>query len=80
MEKIFHLRTTNHDEMIEITYDLENWIQEEGVINGILSVFPPYNSRDYSERKCRPRCKKRYAQAACRNISMASSGRQAYGR
>lgn len=38
MEKIFHLRTTKHDEMIEITDVLEDWIQETGVKDGILIV------------------------------------------
>lgn len=38
MEKLFHLRTTNHDEMIDITYELENWIREIGVEDGILVV------------------------------------------
>lgn len=38
MEKIFHLRTNKHDEMIEITHELENWIQEVGVKDGILVV------------------------------------------
>lgn len=38
MEKTFHLRTTEHDQMIDITDTLENWIQEMGVQNGILIV------------------------------------------
>lgn len=38
MEKTFHLRTNKHDEMIEITHELENWIQEVGVKDGILIV------------------------------------------
>lgn len=38
MEKIFHLRTTQHDEMIEITDVLEDWIQETGVKDGVLIV------------------------------------------
>lgn len=38
MEKIFHLRTTKHDEMIEITDVLEDWIQETGVKDGVLIV------------------------------------------
>lgn len=38
MEKTFHLRTREHDEMIEITKDLENWIQEIGIEGGIVIV------------------------------------------
>lgn len=38
MEKVFHLRTNHHDEMIDITFEIENWIQETGVKNGILVV------------------------------------------
>ena len=38
MEKTFHLRTTEHDQMIDITDTLESWITEEGVQNGILIV------------------------------------------
>jgi len=38
MEKLFQLRTNQHDEMLDITTDLENWIQETGVQNGILIV------------------------------------------
>ena len=38
MEKIFHLRTTQHDEMIEITDVLEDWIEETGVKDGVLIV------------------------------------------
>jgi len=38
MEKVFHLRTQSHDEMIDITYELENWIQETGVKSCILVV------------------------------------------
>lgn len=38
MEKTFHLRTNARDEMIEITRELETWITETGVQNGILIV------------------------------------------
>ena len=38
MEKTFHLRTTELDQMIDITDTLESWITEEGVQNGILIV------------------------------------------
>src|SRR5690606_19439070 len=38
MGKIFHVRTTKHDEMIDIKHALEDWIQETGVKDGILIV------------------------------------------
>ncbi|MFA1822214.1 secondary thiamine-phosphate synthase enzyme YjbQ [Virgibacillus oceani] len=38
MEKIFQLRTNKHSEMLDITSQLENWIQENGVKDGILIV------------------------------------------
>jgi len=38
MEKTFHLRTNLHDEMLDITFELENWIQETGIKDGILIV------------------------------------------
>lgn len=38
MEKIFHFQTNEHDEMIDITDELESWVQESGVKDGILIV------------------------------------------
>jgi conserved hypothetical protein TIGR00149 len=38
MDKLFHLRTTKHEEMIEITDMLESWVRETGVGDGILIV------------------------------------------
>jgi secondary thiamine-phosphate synthase enzyme len=38
MEKTFHLRTNAHNEMLDITAELENWMQETGVENGMLVV------------------------------------------
>jgi thiamine phosphate synthase YjbQ (UPF0047 family) len=32
MEKTFHLRTTEHDQMIDITDTLESWITEEAFL------------------------------------------------
>lgn len=38
MEKVFYLNTGNHSEMIDITSQIENWIGEEGVDNGIIVI------------------------------------------
>lgn len=38
MEKVFHLRTNQRDEMIDITHMIQTWIVETGVINGIIIV------------------------------------------
>jgi len=38
MEKTFHIRTSTHAEMLDVTAELEGWIQETGVQNGILIV------------------------------------------
>ena len=38
MEIIFHIRTEKRDEMIEITDELERWVRETGVKDGILVV------------------------------------------
>lgn len=38
MENIFHLRTNEHDEMIDITQTIENWLEENSVQNGIIIV------------------------------------------
>lgn len=38
MEHLFQLTTSHHSEMIEITSELEQWISETGVTNGILTV------------------------------------------
>ncbi|GAB3804301.1 secondary thiamine-phosphate synthase enzyme YjbQ [Virgibacillus kimchii] len=38
MEKTFHLRTNEHAEVLDITAQLETWVQETGVEHGILVV------------------------------------------
>ena len=38
MEKVFHLRTNAHDEMIDITDQIESWIHEQGVQDGIVVI------------------------------------------
>lgn len=38
MEHQFQLRTNHHSQMIDITSELERWIKESGVTNGILTV------------------------------------------
>lgn len=38
MEQQFHLTTNRHSEMIDITSELERWIRDKGVSNGILTV------------------------------------------
>lgn len=38
MNKTFQLKTNNHSEMTDITDELESWIRETGVTDGILVV------------------------------------------
>ncbi|QTN01035.1 YjbQ family protein [Sediminibacillus dalangtanensis] len=38
MKKIFQVKTSNHSQMIDITDELEAWIREENVDEGILVV------------------------------------------
>lgn len=38
MEHLFQLKTNHQSEMIDITSELEHWIEENGVVNGILTV------------------------------------------
>ncbi len=38
MEKLFPLKTSKHDEMIDITSHVQQFIQENNVVNGIIIV------------------------------------------
>ncbi|WP_053217909.1 secondary thiamine-phosphate synthase enzyme YjbQ [Virgibacillus senegalensis] len=38
MKKTFHVKTSNHSQMIDITSELEAWIREENIKEGILIV------------------------------------------
>lgn len=38
MEKLFQLKTSKHDEMIDITSHVQQFIQENNVVNGIIIV------------------------------------------
>lgn len=38
MQKTFSLQTNLHDEMVDVTSKLEDWIKEEGVTDGVLIV------------------------------------------
>lgn len=36
--KTFHVKTDHHDQMIDVTAQVEDWIQEQGVKDGIVVV------------------------------------------
>ncbi|ELK46018.1 secondary thiamine-phosphate synthase enzyme YjbQ [Halobacillus sp. ACCC02827] len=38
MMKTFHVKTDHHDQMIDVTAQVEDWIQEQGVKDGIVVV------------------------------------------
>ncbi|MDQ0351944.1 secondary thiamine-phosphate synthase enzyme [Alkalibacillus filiformis] len=38
MLKTFHLKTSHHDQMIDVTNEVESWIREEGIKEGIIVV------------------------------------------
>ncbi|WP_182200846.1 secondary thiamine-phosphate synthase enzyme YjbQ [Paraliobacillus salinarum] len=38
MEKTFSLRTNNHDQMVEITSEIQHWLVEQKIKNGLVII------------------------------------------
>ncbi|WP_027953757.1 secondary thiamine-phosphate synthase enzyme YjbQ [Halobacillus kuroshimensis] len=38
MLKTFHVRTDHHDQMIDVTSQVQDWVREEGVKDGVVIV------------------------------------------
>ncbi|WP_226577879.1 secondary thiamine-phosphate synthase enzyme YjbQ [Halobacillus litoralis] len=38
MLKTFHVKTDHHDQMIDVTSEVQNWVQDQGVKDGVVVV------------------------------------------